>query len=208
MLPRSSLILFISLLLVLTLGCFRAFPAKSGGAYRGKIVEAETREPIEGVIILGIWFARGMGNGVYYDAHETVTDKKGDFWILPPAASLTGIVLDGRLLEPMSIVIFKAGYEHLGLMPWDSFKEDTILKERIKWEGTKPIIPLRKLTPEERTRKPNDPYIDSSIPKEKRKLMDQEIDKEYQVFLKHRQPQEPVTSPPQPPPVATPTQSR
>ena len=54
-------------------------------------------------------------------------------------------------VTPMDVLIFKAGYEYLG-SPWESLKKSKYLieKRKIKWEGNKAIIPLKKLTMEER----------------------------------------------------------
>jgi len=46
-------------------------------------------------------------------------------------------------LDIMDVLIFKAGYEYIGKMPWDAFKLDLILSKKIKWEKDKPIIPLK-----------------------------------------------------------------
>jgi hypothetical protein len=52
-------------------------------------------------------------------------------------------------LAPMGVWIFKAGYKYEG-GSWTSLKMD---KDEIKWEGDKVIIPLKKLTMEERKRR-------------------------------------------------------
>ena len=50
-------------------------------------------------------------------------------------------------------LFFKAGYEYLGPYSWEAFKEGPVLSPKIKWEGEKAIIPLRKLTLEERQKR-------------------------------------------------------
>jgi hypothetical protein len=106
----------------------------------------------------------------YYDAQETVTDKNGEFSI--PGMGLR--VLSN--LEPMNFLIFKSGYEHIGMGPWESLKKAKFLKERIRWEKDKAIIPLRRWTLEERRNRVGSYYVD--IPKEKQRLLSQEIEKE------------------------------
>ena len=50
-------------------------------------------------------------------------------------------------VEPPDIAVFKAGYSYNAL----TWKPGTLhYKSKIKWEGSKAIIPLRKLTMEER----------------------------------------------------------
>jgi hypothetical protein len=80
-------------------------------------------------------------------------------------------------VTPMDVLIFKAGYEHIGLYPWASLKEDILLRKKIKWEGKKAIIPIKKLTMEER-RKHGSPDISSDMPEVKIKKMLEEINKD------------------------------
>jgi hypothetical protein len=81
-------------------------------------------------------------------------------------------------VTPMDVLIFKAGYEHIGMSSWESLKSDLILRKKIKWEGTKAIIPLKKLTIEERRKKSDPDYPPTEAPKEKIKLMLKEINKD------------------------------
>jgi hypothetical protein len=163
--------------LVIILGPFVAsgctYAARIDGPYQGKVIDAETKQPIEGVVVLGVWytaqFSPAGATHNFYDAKETVTDKNGDFSI--PGMGLR--ILSN--LESMDVVIFKAGYENIAV-PWVSLKEDILLKRRIKWERNKAIIPLRKWTLEERRKRFGDYYV--AIPKEKEKMLLIEIEKE------------------------------
>ena len=145
------------------------------GDYRGRVVDTETGEPIEGAVVLGVWYKEvptvAGPKYDYYDARETVTDKNGEFLI--PGKGL--ILLSN--LEPVSIMIFKAGYSYL-YVPWVSFKEGILLRKQIKWEDDKPIIPLRKLTMEERRRQLGPPDPPDEVPLEKVILMLKEINKD------------------------------
>ena len=81
-----------------------ATPAFSGGwliyhdgPYTGKIVDAETGEPIEGAAVLGIRSLEVYGIDTrlqYINASEATTDKEGEFKI----PSVTGFFIGGRLL--------------------------------------------------------------------------------------------------------------
>ena len=159
------------LMILMTHGC--TYAARIDGPYEGKVIDADTREPIQGVVVLGTWytaqFSPAGATHNFYDARETVTDRNGEFSI--PGMGLR--VMSN--LEPMHILIFKAGYEYLNV-PWVSIKKDILLKEKIKWEGSKAIIPLKKLTIEERNRRgtPSRP----NIPIDKMKLMTEEINRE------------------------------
>ena len=70
-------------ILLLQNGCLYA--VRYDGPYHGKVVDELTREPIEGVVVLGSWwvyhFGLGGGYTTYHDAREAVTDKNGEFTI-------------------------------------------------------------------------------------------------------------------------------
>lgn len=144
------------------------------GTYSGKVVDVETGTPIEGAVVLGTWYtvSHTVAGGVhsYYDARETVTDKNGEFSI--PGMGLR--IMSN--LEPMHFLIFKAGYEYIGFDSWESLKVDILLSKKIKWEGSKPIIPLRKLTMEER-KKNVPPLPPGEAPYKKIRLMLEEYNK-------------------------------
>ncbi len=145
---KKSVLLMVVSFFLLT-GCtYRCFhPVWYEGDYRGKVIDAETKEPIEGVVVLGVWYSQlwspGGGVSEYYDARETVTDKNGEFTM--PGK---GIRILSNLV-PVDLLIFKAGYEYEA-GSWTSLKVGYLAREKVKWEGDKAIIPLKKLTMEER----------------------------------------------------------
>ncbi len=162
---------FILILLSLQAGC--VYVVRYDGTYSGRVVGADSCEPREGAVVLGTWYtetptvAGGVSN--FYDARETVTDKNGEFTI--PGQ---GLRVMSRLL-PMSVLIFKTGYSYES-GDWDSLRTGLYSKDKIKWEGDKPIFPLKKLTMEERKNQgPPDPP--SEAPLKKVILMLKEIDK-------------------------------
>ncbi len=79
---KKLVILFIGISFFLP-GC--AYPFRYDGTYKGKVVDADTGQPIEGVVVLGVWetvtITPAGGTHDYYDAKETVTDKNGEFLI-------------------------------------------------------------------------------------------------------------------------------
>ncbi len=153
-------------------GCLYA--VRYDGPYHGKVVDEQTREPIEGVVVLGWWnvhhFGLGGGYGEYYDARETVTDQRGEFII--PGKGLR--VLSS--LEPMRFVIFKSGYTYYK-GSWGTLKTDKYNVKVVKWEGEIPVLPIRKLTDEERKKDIESLFIPSEgdIPSV---LMRREINRE------------------------------
>ena len=170
----ASITFVTSMAIWILLGCASAI--RYDGPYEGRVIDADTGEPIEGVIVLGVWSKEHITPGgavsEYYDARETVTDRNGEFSI--PGK---GLLLASNI-APMDVLIFKAGYECLQTT-WLGLKIDGILRQRVKWEGDKAIIPLKKLTMEERQRKGDSAYPPSkAIQEKKAKLMMNEIDKD------------------------------
>lgn len=97
-------------------------PAMAFKDFRGKVIDADTEEPIEGAVVVAIWtrevirlywvgivkYPRWLGaeEEIFKEARETVTDKNGEFSIKP---------YHHYSLRPLSKlwlrwVIFKPGY--------------------------------------------------------------------------------------------------
>jgi len=170
---RLKLILLIILLGLSLTGC--VYVVRYDGTYSGKVVDMDTRDPIEGAVVLGTWSIESPtiagAHSDYYDARETITGRNGEFSI--PGQ---GLRVMSRLL-PMRILIFKAGYSY-EQEDYNSLKTGLYSKDRIKWEGDRPIFPLKKLTLEERKQQGGPPDPPDNAPFEKVKLMLREIDKE------------------------------
>jgi hypothetical protein len=144
------------------------------GNYHGKVIDSKTREPIEGAVVLGVWYKVYIGPGgeahEYYDSRETVTDKKGEFAIKGMRPRVM------THLEKMDIVIFKAGYEDIYLDSWESLKSVGDYRDRFEWEGNKAIISLEKWTVEQRRRRFS--ASPAGVPIEKQKMLLKEIRKD------------------------------
>lgn len=166
------IVLFFTVFFICTAGC--AYPIRYDGPYEGRVIDADTGKAIEGVVVLGVWYKEEptVAGAVssYYDARETLTDKNGEFKI--PGMGLK--ILSNLAL--MNFLIFKAGYKYES-GPWESLKEGFIYKDTIKWEGKKPIIPLKKLTMEERKKRHTGKA--DIVPDAKQKLLIRELNKEY-----------------------------
>lgn len=169
----SGSLIILLLIVFLTATTASAFFIRYDGPYEGRIVDADTGNPIEGVVVLGVWKKEipnvAGSNSTFYDAKETVTDKDGEFKIQGLGLKVFSFVV------PMNLLIFKAGYEYFGYTPWISLKIDRIFIERIKWEGSKAIIPIRKLTMEERKKRL---FGKENIPDKKQMLFIRELNKE------------------------------
>lgn len=78
--PKMSL-LFLIVFTIFT-GCAMVH---TYGSYYGKVVDIETKEPLEGAAVLAVYNTQQYGVAgpvtYYVDAQETVTDKKGEFKI-------------------------------------------------------------------------------------------------------------------------------
>lgn len=81
------------------------------GAYYGKVIDGETKKPLEGGAVLAVYYTEGGGfsgaRSYYVDAQETLTDKNGEFKI-PSNIIITFRFLHGWL-DPQ-FQIFKPGY--------------------------------------------------------------------------------------------------
>ena len=94
------------------LGLATAAPAAhAAGPWRGQIVDAETGQPLEGVVVVAAWEAILPGliheRYEFHDVDEVVTDADGRF--LLPERSLTPLNPFGRIDGPQ-LTIFKGGY--------------------------------------------------------------------------------------------------
>ena len=170
----QSRLITIAILLIFYLQSGCLYAVRYDGAYHGKVVDEETREPIEGAAVLGKWgvyhFCLAGGWTTFYDAREAVTDKNGEFTI--PGQGL-------RILSnvgPMGVLIYKAGYTYYQA-GWDNLKTSEFNKKQVIWEGEVPVFPLRKLTEEERKKDIKAEYIplEPSVPNV---LMRREVNKE------------------------------
>ncbi len=106
---KYQLLLVIALLIVLT---GFTYPARAFfEPYKGKVIDADTKEPIEGAVVVAIWTREApyfpSGESVAFKkARETTTDKNGEFSIKP---------YHHYSLRPLSKlwlrwIIFKPGY--------------------------------------------------------------------------------------------------
>ncbi len=83
----------------------------SDGPYKGKVVDLETGEPIDGAVVAGVWVL-AFSLTPFCDARETVTDKNGEF-VLPKGSCFS--LWPFAEMDRMDITVFKPGY--LGYPP-------------------------------------------------------------------------------------------
>ena len=174
---KTAIMAGLGALLMLTAisGCCRPalhHPISLDGNYKGRVVEEESREPLEGAVVTAVWYyvcpSVAGPKDHFYHAYETVTDEEGNFFI--PGKGIR-LFVD---LDPVNVYVFKAGYSYLR-SGWDSLKEGLIIRDKIQWEGKRAIIPLRKLTDEDSL----DSWIPSrpTISPDKMRLLTLEVNK-------------------------------
>ena len=102
-------------------------------AYRGRVADAETRQPLAGAVVLAVWYQEtpvaphGPAKD-YHDALELLTDANGEF-VVPERTHFTFI---GKILEP-EFVVYSPGYASfpgLGAWPQDSREIDAAYAKR------------------------------------------------------------------------------
>lgn len=122
------------------------------GPWRGKVIDSETKQPIEGAAVVAVWHTVNMGLGDtvdrFYDAKETVTDKDGN-WEIPQYKIF---FVRNQILPPLprglkmpEFTIFKPGYGHFpkyqvkpkGVSGWEEFSKENAVVELPKLKSDK-----------------------------------------------------------------------
>jgi hypothetical protein len=177
-------LLAIGVILVLLLIWYGRYLIYIDGPYSGRIIDAETKQPIEGAVVLVIWdmstFTPGGGVSIYYDAKEALTDKNGRF-VVPRLISLALNPLY-YLDDITHITIFKPGY---GYFPEYQVSPKVTPIELVRVLKNHPTIELQRLkTMEDRKRMGLTDKPGTDVPHKKMKKMLEAINEEriYQGF--------------------------
>ncbi len=90
-------------------------------AFRGRVVDAETKAPIEGAVVVAVYSKTSAGPVESYDnvinVRETLTDRHGEFLI----PSYTTVIQPLAWSSLVNFIIFKPGYgsfPNFHLVPW------------------------------------------------------------------------------------------
>lgn len=148
------------------------------GPYRGKIVDAETKEPIEGAVIFIEWVKlHAFGGSTFIDGQETLSDKNGEFYI----SGIWAFNPWKRLTSEAIMTIYKSSYQGIVTGAWKKWKEfSPPLEYVLKVEDGKPVFLMKRLTIEERKQAPLFPDPVPTTPDEKKRLLLQEMEKDYE----------------------------
>jgi hypothetical protein len=110
---RYLLTIIISCILIIALSQIsQAIGFYSKPEFRGRVIDAETKQPIAGTVVVVLYKkwefgGPGGGNTVTMDAKETLTDKNGEFYF-PSYRTMIGPLSRERVAE---FIIFKPGYK-------------------------------------------------------------------------------------------------
>lgn len=159
-------------------GIFFPLPYSSLAPFEGKVIDAETKEPIEGAVVLGVYYFTAYtiagSNSYIEDGQETLTNKEGEFKL---PRKRRWFVLHRGYPEG-KLVIFKPGY---GVFP--RHQRSVAVGENKSWppSGKYIVYELPKLkTLKERKKAHLDPY--NEILYKHRKLYFNAFNKE-RIFL-------------------------
>ena len=180
---KNNILRFVWLLIVITsvyfvTGCggiFFPLPYRSLAPFKGKVVDADTKEPIEGAVVLAAYYFTSYGiagsNSSVEDVQETMADRNGEFEL---PRTRRWFVLHRGYPEG-TLEIFKPGYATL------LHKQSKAVGDNKSWPTPDKYIvyELPKLkTDAERKENVLSTHIFDEIPFKKRKLYIQALNEE------------------------------
>jgi hypothetical protein len=120
-----------------------AWPAGAAGPWKAQVLDAETGQPLEGVVVLARWDKRSVGwphpERQFHDIDEIVSDADGRFVI--PARDLSTRNPWRALVGPI-ITMFKPGYGHWTFRPDGPrpLVEEPAVRDRRLEEGWRRLV--------------------------------------------------------------------
>lgn len=179
----------------IVLACVAVPPAFGAGFFSkdpdivGKIIDFDTREPIEGVVVMVLWTTDVFRLTIepeekYYDYYETLTDKNGEFKIPGKGPLLL------RDVNKPKIKIFKTGYLSISLGDLSPmFLAMSPLSCNVQKVDGKFIIPFQKRSFEERKKSlhhyrmvPFSRMARAEVPDQKYHLYIEELSRAYEAI--------------------------
>lgn len=184
---RVTLLALFLIVISVLVGILSLKSAEAAGPWKAQVVDAETRKPLEGVVILAYWIKytsswAGWAGGEFYDAEEMVTGSDGRF-VIP--ARWTFTLLPWTKIAGPEFVIFKPGYglwRFQGSRDWPEDAYEQSVRTKKAWEqftGEGVVIELPPLkTREERLKFLGSVSYAPVVPLEHTKRLDEAKDKE------------------------------
>ena len=170
-------IALLSVLLILLSFSSSCTTSQTYGPYYGKVVDSETKEPIEGAAVLVVFYTSEPGPAGsitrYADALETVTDKNGDFSL--PAHKVTSTKFLHLLENYGYFTIYKPGY---GCYPKHRDAEPMFVPNGTLPEKKFVTVELPRLKTMEERKEAGTPTVSGSVPYEKQKYLIELMNKE------------------------------
>ncbi|MBI4653547.1 MAG: hypothetical protein HY752_00875 [Nitrospirae bacterium] len=167
-------------------------------AFKGKIIDIETREPIEGAVVVAIYYKYPIisgpagGSSSIIDIREILTDKNGEFYIPP----YTTIIQPLSEEDMANFIIYKPGYANIGELNLEGYfsgketkdQEGTLfwnkeLKFRLLANG---VVELPKLMTWEERWKTNMISVSGDTPKSKWPLLNEAIENEEEWLKRNK----------------------
>jgi hypothetical protein len=113
----------LSIFLILLLSVMFLSSALAAGPWKGKIIDIETKQPLDGVVALAVWervYRTPAGpNSYFFEAREVLTDKEGRFEI-PSYRPINLLPIISYIRGPF-FTFFKPGYLSLSGMDFGEF---------------------------------------------------------------------------------------
>lgn len=101
-------------------------------AFKGKVIDTETKEPIEGAVVVAIYRIREYSfvesNTMAKDVKEVLTNKNGEFYI--PSHTFLSFYPIAKGEAP-AFIIYKPGYSTFGGLYYYNYFPDSPLREDI-----------------------------------------------------------------------------
>lgn len=172
--------LFVFLFLQSMGGIFFPLPYRSLAPFSGKVIDAETKEPIAEAVVLAVYYMTSYtvagSNSYLEDGQETLTDRNGEFRI---SRKRRWFVLQRGYPEG-ALVIFKPGY---GVFP--DHKESEAVGVNKSWPPPEKYIvyeiPKLKTKSERRSNLPG-AFSFKEIPYERQEMFINVINKEAKII--------------------------
>jgi hypothetical protein len=165
---RLRLLLLVAVGLGVLLAAFLR-PSAPQGQYHGRVVDAATKAPIEGAVVVVIWLKNPLiyidAAGSFHDAREQLTDGEGRFSIdATPRRNWNPFRVVRRDPE---IIIFKPGYgrhpDMYGKVSWPAPKPIRAIEEPLR-ERKLATVELPRLTSRADLERFSSPSLHPAVP--------------------------------------------